>query len=50
RTQAWERLADLLPESFYENASTEVALEKAAETAAALIDNKVTGRTLVKVR
>lgn len=50
RTQAWERLADLLPESFYEHASTEVALEKAAEAAAALIDNKVTGRTLVKVR
>lgn len=50
RTEAWLRLADLLPESFYQQAATEVTLENAAETAAALMDNKVTGRTLVKVR
>jgi acrylyl-CoA reductase (NADPH) len=50
RLTAWERLAGILPERFYQQAATEITLDRAAETAAALIDNKVTGRTLVKIR
>ncbi|MBW7981788.1 acrylyl-CoA reductase (NADPH) [Enterobacillus tribolii] len=50
RQEAWKRLAQLLPESFYHQAATEISLDKAAEVAAALLENKVTGRTLVKVR
>ncbi|WP_114192514.1 MDR family oxidoreductase [Edaphovirga cremea] len=50
RLTAWERLAGILPERFYQQAATEITLDRAAETAAALIGNKVTGRTLVKIR
>lgn len=50
RQMAWERLATLLPESFYQQATQEIQLEDVPATAAALINNQVTGRTLVKVR
>lgn len=50
RQTAWERLAGILPDSFYQQATQEISLEQAPATAAALLDNKVTGRTLVKVR
>ena len=50
RMDAWERLAQTLPASFYEQAATEISLENVPETAAGIMGNTVTGRTLVKVR
>lgn len=50
RTEAWERLANILPESFYENAATEIPLEKAPDVAADFLNNAIQGRTLVKIR
>lgn len=47
RQQAWSRLATLLPESFYQQAAQEITLAQAPEYAARLLDNQVTGRTLV---
>ncbi|MEQ9904002.1 acrylyl-CoA reductase (NADPH) [Pectobacterium aroidearum] len=49
RQQAWERLATILPESFYQQVTQEIGLEDVSATAAALLENKVTGRTLVKI-
>ncbi|GKV96012.1 oxidoreductase [Pectobacterium aroidearum] len=49
RQQAWERLATILPESFYQQVTQEIGLEDVPATAAALLENKVTGRTLVKI-
>lgn len=49
RITAWERLSRELPASFYEQASTEISLAQAPEYARALIDNKTSGRTLVKI-
>ncbi|HEJ9096302.1 MDR family oxidoreductase [Serratia odorifera] len=50
RQTAWERLAGILPDSFYQQATHEITLEQAPATAAALLGNQVTGRTLVKIR
>lgn len=50
RQTAWERLAGILPDSFYEQATQEIGLEEVPATAAALMNNQVTGRTLVKIR
>ncbi|MGL5220859.1 MAG: MDR family oxidoreductase [Plesiomonas shigelloides] len=49
RQQAWSRLATLLPESFYQQAAQEITLAQAPEYAARLLDNQVTGRTLVRL-
>ncbi|MGL5527465.1 MAG: MDR family oxidoreductase [Plesiomonas shigelloides] len=49
RQQAWSRLATLLPESFYQQAAQEITLNQAPEYAARLLDNQVTGRTLVRL-
>ncbi|CAG73185.1 putative zinc-binding oxidoreductase [Pectobacterium atrosepticum SCRI1043] len=49
RQQAWDRLATILPESFYQQVTQEIGLEDVPAVAAALLDNKVTGRTLVKI-
>lgn len=49
RLEAWKRLATLLPESFYQQSATEITLAEVVQTANDLLDNKVTGRTLVKV-
>ncbi|MBQ4771587.1 acryloyl-CoA reductase [Pectobacterium versatile] len=49
RQQAWERLAAILPESFYQQVTQEIGLEDVSAVAAALLENKVTGRTLVKI-
>lgn len=49
RQQAWSRLATLLPESFYQQAAQEITLDQAPEYAARLLDNQVTGRTLVRL-
>ncbi|PWC12977.1 MDR family oxidoreductase [Brenneria corticis] len=50
RELAWKRLAELLPETFYRQATHEIALPDVPAAAAALLDNKVTGRTLVRIR
>ncbi|MEY4922749.1 MAG: hypothetical protein RLY17_1466 [Pseudomonadota bacterium] len=50
RQQAWQRLLEILPESFYQQASHTITLEDAPVAAANLLANKVTGRTLVKIR
>lgn len=49
RTAAWSRLAQDLPESFYEQSATEIRLEQAPEFANAIISNQAQGRTLVKI-
>ncbi|MCL6361172.1 oxidoreductase [Pectobacterium polaris] len=49
RQQAWERLAAILPESFYQQVTQEIGLKDVPAVAAALLENKVTGRTLVKI-
>lgn len=50
RQSAWERLAGILPDSFYQQATHEITLENVPATAADLLNNQVTGRTLVKIR
>ncbi|MCT4706542.1 oxidoreductase [Enterobacteriaceae bacterium H16N7] len=50
RTAAWARLANDLPESFYQTATTEIALEDAPKVAADFLNNAIQGRTLVKIR
>lgn len=50
RITAWQRLATTLPAQFYQQATNEVALEHAAEAAQKLLNNQVTGRTLVRIR
>lgn len=49
RAAVWSRLASLLPESYYQQASTEIALEHAPAFAADLLSNKIQGRMLVKI-
>ncbi|POT55071.1 oxidoreductase [Citrobacter amalonaticus] len=50
RAKAWARLVNDLPESFYAQAATEIALADAPKFADAIINNQVQGRTLVKVQ
>lgn len=50
RQTAWKRLTDILPESFYQQATQEIRLEEVPTVATALMNNQVTGRTLVKIR
>lgn len=49
RAAVWARLASLLPESYYQQASTEISLEQAPAFAADFLSNKIQGRTLVKI-
>ncbi|ACY17269.1 MDR family oxidoreductase [Haliangium ochraceum] len=49
REQAWQRLADELDPALLDSMCTEVALDEAAATAQALLDNQVRGRTVVRV-
>lgn len=49
RTTAWNRLAELLPASFLEQACREISLEQVAEQAEAITNGQVTGRVLVKI-
>lgn len=49
RSEAWKRLLKILPASFYQQATREVPLADAADAAARLLNNDVTGRTLVKI-
>lgn len=49
RQTAWERLASILPARFYQQAATEIDLEAVPEAATALMENRITGRTLVRI-
>lgn len=49
RMTAWQRIAELLPESFYDMATKEIALEEAVAAAEAITIGQVTGRTLIKI-
>ncbi|QKN80283.1 MDR family oxidoreductase [Scandinavium goeteborgense] len=49
RTQAWERLVQDLPPSFYSQSATEITLAQAPEFAEKIMNNQIQGRTLVKV-
>ncbi|WP_337228717.1 MDR family oxidoreductase [Proteus faecis] len=49
RTQVWQRLLKLLPETFYQQAMTEITLDEVSRYAQMIMDNQVTGRTLVKL-
>lgn len=49
RQAAWERLARELPESFYQQAATEITLDQAPEYADAIINNEIRGRTVVRI-
>ncbi|WP_337237498.1 MDR family oxidoreductase [Proteus faecis] len=49
RTQVWQRLLKLLPETFYQQAITEITLDEVPRYAQMIMDNQVTGRTLVKL-
>ncbi|KLU15863.1 MULTISPECIES: oxidoreductase [Xenorhabdus] len=50
RPAIWQRLQTLLPGSFYQQAANEITLEQVIEHANKLINNQITGRTVVKVR
>jgi len=49
RQQAWQRLAELLPESFYQQACETISLNQVTEYAERIVKGQVTGRVLVKV-
>ncbi|RWR01566.1 quinone oxidoreductase [[Pantoea] beijingensis] len=50
RTEVWKRLVKTLPTSFYQQATTEIPLAQAADFAAKLLNNDITGRVLVRIR
>ncbi|HAS1026427.1 acrylyl-CoA reductase (NADPH) [Enterobacter cloacae] len=49
RAKAWERLVRDLPESFFTQSATEIALSQAPEYAGKIMDNQFHGRALVKI-
>lgn len=49
RQQAWQRLTELLPESYYQQACREVGLEQVAECAEAITNGQITGRVVIKL-
>ncbi|EKT59951.1 oxidoreductase [Providencia sneebia] len=49
RAAVWQQLAQLLPESFYSQVTSEITLEQSSEYAEKLLKNQITGRTLVNL-
>ncbi|QQN35140.1 oxidoreductase [Rahnella aceris] len=49
RVAIWERLLYTLPDNFYQQAVTEITLEQTPAVAADFLNNKIQGRTLVKI-
>ncbi|HGN2346761.1 TPA: MDR family oxidoreductase [Proteus mirabilis] len=49
RAQVWQRLLQLLPDTFYQQTVTEITLDDVPRYAQMIMDNQVTGRTLVKL-
>ncbi|HIF9275447.1 MDR family oxidoreductase [Photobacterium damselae] len=49
RQQAWQRLGELLPASYFEQACREVTLEQVPECAEAITNGQITGRVVIKL-
>ncbi|WED21861.1 oxidoreductase [Vibrio sp. JC009] len=49
RIAAWEKLSELLPESYFEQACTEIDLEEAPKYAEDITNGQVTGRVVIKL-
>ncbi|MBY3789798.1 oxidoreductase [Photobacterium carnosum] len=49
RQQAWQRLTELLPTSYFEQACREITLEQVAECAEAITNGQITGRVVIKL-
>lgn len=49
RMAAWKRVAEILPDSYYQQACHEIDLEQAAEYAEAITNGQVTGRIVIKL-
>lgn len=49
RVDAWQRLTTLLPDTFYQQACTEITLNETIHYAEKIINGQVTGRTVVKL-
>ncbi|GAL16145.1 alcohol dehydrogenase [Vibrio astriarenae] len=49
RIAAWEKLVELLPESYFEQACTEATLEQAPQFAEDITNGQVTGRVVIKL-
>lgn len=49
RQQAWERLATLLPSSYFEQACNEISLEQVISFAEKITTGQVTGRVVIKL-
>ncbi len=49
RIAAWEKLVELLPDSYFEQACTEVELAKAPKYAEDITNGQVTGRVVIKL-
>ncbi|MDF5544108.1 oxidoreductase, partial [Vibrio parahaemolyticus] len=49
RIAAWEKLVELLPDSYFEQACTEVALAEAPKYAEDITNGQVTGRVVIKL-
>jgi acrylyl-CoA reductase (NADPH) len=49
RVTAWQRLAKLLPSSFYEQACEQISLEQVTDYANRIVRGQVTGRVVIKL-
>ncbi len=49
RVAAWEKLSELLPDSYFEQACTEITLEEAPKYAEDITNGQVTGRVVIKL-
>ncbi|MFT6986774.1 MAG: acrylyl-CoA reductase (NADPH) [Psychromonas sp.] len=49
RINAWNRLVEILPESYYQQACREIELEQAPQYAEAITKGQVTGRIVIKL-
>lgn len=49
RQKAWQRISDLLPDSYYENGCREISLEEVPEAAEAITNGQITGRVVIKL-
>ncbi len=49
RIAAWDKLTKLLPESYFEQACTEISLEEAPKYAEDITNGQVTGRVVIKL-
>jgi acrylyl-CoA reductase (NADPH) len=49
RIAAWEQLAELLPDNYFDQACTEISLEETAKYAENITQGQVTGRVVIKL-